>query len=86
LRGYRFPSLLKEYRREYEKGITDEAAEKGLRKLLKHCREKVPYYAELLSETSVRQIDDDPRACLRKLPLLTKDIIRAHFDRRQVER
>jgi phenylacetate-CoA ligase len=63
--------------------MTDEAAEKGLRKLLKHCREKVPYYAELLSETSVRQIDDDPRACLRKLPLLTKDIIRAHFERLQ---
>src|SRR5438046_2030113 len=83
LRGYRFPALLKRYLREYETGVSGETTTRALRRLLGHCHEMVPYYADLLSETTVRQLADDPRGALQRLPMLTKDTIRANFDRLQ---
>jgi phenylacetate-CoA ligase len=78
-RGYRFPALLNRYLAEYECGVSGEATSIGLRRLLAHCQEKVPYYAELLSGTSSRRIQDEPRETLRSLPVLTKDLIRTNF-------
>src|SRR5437764_9131549 len=82
LRGYRFPALLKQYLREYETGVSGQTT-MALHRLLGHCREMVPYYADLLSETTAHQIADNPREVLQRLPVLTKDIIRANFDRLQ---
>src|SRR5438552_3041714 len=79
LRGYRFPSLLKRYLHEYESGVNAGTTTLALSRLLRHCREKVPYYAELLAGTSPRQIEQDPTNALLRLPLLTKDLIRTHF-------
>lgn len=83
LRGYRFPALLKQYLREYEDGLSGEATTLALSRLLRHCRQMVPYYADLLAETSSAEIDRDPRGCLQKLPLLTKQLIRANFQQLQ---
>jgi phenylacetate-CoA ligase len=84
LRGYRFPSLLSDHLREYERGVNGETVTRALRQLLRHCRSAVPYYAELLEETGIRGIEGgDPRGYLQRLPILTKEIIRANFSRMQ---
>jgi phenylacetate-CoA ligase len=83
LRGYRFPLLLKKYAREYEDGLSGEITTLALSRLLRHCRAMVPYYADLLAEVSPNELKRDPRACLQKLPLLTKQLIRANFQQLQ---
>src|SRR6267154_1081916 len=83
LRGYRFPALLKQYLRDYELGLSEETTTKALRKLLRHCREMVPYYGDLLAGTPVNQLIKDPRGCLQRLPVLKKETIRSNFDRLQ---
>jgi len=81
VRGYRFPSLLSDCLREYERSVNAETVTRALRRLLRHCESTVPHYAELLEETGVGRIEEDPRACLQRLPILTKEIIRANFCR-----
>jgi phenylacetate-CoA ligase len=83
LRGYRFPALLKQYGREYQDGVSAETTTLALSRLLRHCRQMVPYYAELLAEFSLDEIDRDPRGCLQNLPLLTKELIRENFQKLQ---
>jgi len=84
LRGYRFPSILLAYSREYEGGMNGEMVTRGLRQLLQHCRTAVPHYAELLEEAGVGRIEGpDARAWLQRLPILTKEILRANFSRLQ---
>jgi phenylacetate-CoA ligase len=84
-RGYRFPALLKRYLEEYESGVSAEATNIALGRLLLHCRKSVPYYAELLSGASPRRLQEEPREALRALPILTKNLIRANFKRLQSE-
>lgn len=83
LRGYRFPALLKQYVSEYNDGLTGGTTTRALARLLRHSREMVPYYADLLAGVSLAEIDDNPQCCLQKLPLLTKELIRANFARLQ---
>src|SRR5438105_14645365 len=83
LRGYRFPALLKRYLRDYDLGLSGETTTAALRELLRHCREMVPYYRDLLSDTTVHQLDQDPRGALQRLPVLKKETIRSNFDRLQ---
>jgi len=83
LRGYRFPALLKQYVREYDEGVNGETTTLALSRLLRHCRQMVPYYADLLRAISSDEIDQNPRECLQKLPLLTKTLIRTNFERLQ---
>ena len=45
----------------------------------------VPYYVKLMSTLTERDIIDNPEACLRMLPILTKDIIRVKFDQLKCE-
>jgi phenylacetate-CoA ligase len=80
LRGYRFPSLLRQYLGEYEGGIDAETNSCALRRLLHHCRENVPYYSDLLSRRDRPEIERDPVSALESLPVLTKDLIRRNFD------
>lgn len=82
LRGYGFPSLLRKHRREYERGVSGSATTLALNRLLRHCRQEVPYYAELLEQGDGRgAASADPREVLRRLPVLTKAIIREEFGR-----
>ena len=84
LRGYRFPALVSAYRRQYERGADRETVTRALRQLLQHCRNAVPHYAELMQKTGVDRIEsEDPRACLQRLPILTKEIIRSNLSRLQ---
>ncbi len=76
-RGYRFPSLFSQYRREYERGVDEKATLKALTELLQHCRTSVPYYAESIDHAG-KMGNADPRDYLRRLPLLTKQTIRVN--------
>jgi phenylacetate-coenzyme A ligase PaaK-like adenylate-forming protein len=77
-RGYRFPALLADYLREYKRGGDGGTAVGALRQLLRHCRDSVPYYAELLKKTDVCGIEK-----LHRLPILRKADIRANFNKLQ---
>src|SRR5258708_6601699 len=80
LRGYRFPSFLERYSREYEHGVGEETAMRALGSLLRHCRQSVPYYAgRLQHRESTRLETADPRESLFRLPVMTKETIRANF-------
>jgi phenylacetate-coenzyme A ligase PaaK-like adenylate-forming protein len=81
LLGYNFPALYAEYLHAVTQGDPACTAAGALRDMLLHCKRSVPYYAELMAGLSQDDISEDPEACLRTLPILTKDIIRAQFDR-----
>src|SRR5437899_112930 len=84
LRGYRFPSFLSDYLREWERGCTRETVSTALSRLLSHCRNAVPYYADLLKKTGGRRGNEaDPYQTLLRLPVLKKQTIRDSFERLQ---
>lgn len=50
-------------------------------KLLEHCQKSVPYYANIMSQVgNEASIKENPELYIQKLPILTKDIIRANFE------
>ena len=53
---------------------------KRLQKLVHHCYDHVPYYRNLFDSLSLSPDDIRSRADLAKLPVLTKQIVREHFD------
>ncbi|MFN8464424.1 MAG: hypothetical protein U0X20_02690 [Caldilineaceae bacterium] len=54
--------------------------QEALADLLRHCAVHVPYYAELIAAAGNRY-EADATKYLHGLPLLTKDIVRAQFER-----
>jgi phenylacetate-CoA ligase len=82
LRGYRFPALYSEYRESYEANSSRAIISAAMAKLLKHCRDFVPYYSELLDHASKHSAEiANPTEVLRRLPILTKEIIRSQFEK-----
>ncbi len=51
-----------------------------LQKLIQHCYTNVPYYINLFKSLSLTPDDIKTREDLRKLPVLTKQMIRDHYD------
>jgi phenylacetate-CoA ligase len=80
LRGFRFPQLYAEHLQAVIWGDPAESAAECLKEILLHCQRSVPYYADLMAGLKESEIIDDPEACLRTLPILTKDIIRDEFE------
>jgi phenylacetate-CoA ligase len=84
LRGYRFPSFLGQYMREYQRGAGAETTNRALKRLLLHCRQSVPYYSEHLRDFDRTSGDEiAPTQYLARLPILTKAKIRAQFEKLQ---
>src|SRR5690242_1844134 len=80
LRGYGFPSLLRQYLREYDQGVGAMTSAYALHKLLCHCHRAVPFYSERLEDIGFSPKDqEDPVKYLSRLPLLTKEEIRSNF-------
>lgn len=50
-----------------------------LRRLVRHCYENVPYYRRVFMERKLRPEDIRDREDLAKLPVLTKQLIREHY-------
>ena len=79
-RGYRFPALLSQFGRKYERGVNAEITTRALVELLQHCGAKVEYYSELFARAG--EIGNaDPREYLQRLPILSKQMIRANFEK-----
>ena len=79
--GYRFPALYADHLRALSQDDLAHSAASALSGILLHCKRSVPYYTELMTGLTEHEIIATPKACLRTLPILTKDIIRAQFDR-----
>ena len=52
-----------------------------IRKVLKHCRQHVPYYRDLFQENDIHPQDIRSFADLQKIPELSKDILRKEQER-----
>jgi len=51
-----------------------------LRRLIEHAYERVPYYRRIMDERDIRPSDIRSGEDLRKLPVLTRDLVRANFE------
>lgn len=81
LKGYKYPKVYKQFRKEYISGIPENTTINLLRNILTHCNKSVPYYADLISQIDCKEsLEEYPEIYLSKLPILTKDIIRANFE------
>jgi len=82
LDGSQLPSVLKflkekEYESlEHNKKIQEEL----LKKLLIHCYENIPYYTDVLTDCDVIVNGEVNLANFSNIPVLTKEIIREHFE------
>jgi phenylacetate-CoA ligase len=80
-RGYKYPFLYKQFLKEDDSGINPDTTINLLSKLLHHCQQSVPYYAELMNQISKETFSEqDPKEYLLNLPILTKDRIRSNFE------
>lgn len=53
---------------------------KRMQRLILHCYNKVPYYRNLFRQLNLTPNDFQTREDLQKLPILTKQIVRDHFE------
>ena len=79
LRGQALGRYYNSFLREYRDGIPPDTTTRLLVDLLTHCKHAVPYYAEVMYNMA-DSFNEDPKEYLRRFPILTKDIIRNHFD------
>ena len=79
LRGQPLGTYYEHLLREYRDGIPPDTTRKLLIQLLAHCRQSVPYYAEVMRDLG-DSFYEDPEEYLRHFPVLTKNTIRSHFD------
>ncbi len=57
-----------------------EYQENRLKKIIHYCYEKVPYYHHLFKDLDIKPEQIQSVEDLEKIPILTKDIIRTHYD------
>jgi len=79
LRGQPLGTYYERFLREDQHGIPADTSKKLLVQLLAHCKQSVPYYAEVMRDIG-DSFYEDPEEYLRRFPILTKDIIRSRFD------
>jgi phenylacetate-CoA ligase len=79
LRGQALGAYYERFLREYRSGIPPDTTKKLLIRMLSHCRQSVPYYAEVMRDLG-DSFYDDPEEYLRNFPVLTKDTIRSHWE------
>jgi phenylacetate-CoA ligase len=71
--------VYRKYKREDAQGVPEDTPDKLLARLLRHCEQQVPYYAARMAAVDL-SYREDPAAYLERLPILTKDLIRTHFE------
>ncbi len=77
LRGSAVPAYYRQYL-EADQRPAPETSRDLLARLLRHCREKVPHYSEILRD--LPNPEEDPFGVLQRMPILTKSTIRARFE------
>ncbi len=80
--GKNFRRKLDEFERLewYSRQQLEEYQSRGLRRLISHCYANVPYYRRVMDERGLQPDDIQSISDLPKLPLLTRDDVRANFD------
>jgi len=78
LRGSRMPRYYREFLEQDALGPSPETGLASLSGLLRHCKERVPHYAELLR--GLPEPEKDPLGVLGRMPILTKRTIRERFE------
>jgi phenylacetate-CoA ligase len=79
LRGRSLPLFYKRFLREDTFGVPPDRTRNLLIELISHCQHAVPYYKELICNQD-QDFKSNPELYLAKFPILTKNIIRTHFD------
>jgi len=79
--GAKFDMLLEEFDRRQWNAPDDIAqyCDQRLRELIKHCYDNVPYYKKVMQEKRLRPEDIKTANDLQKIPVLTRDDVRNHF-------
>jgi phenylacetate-CoA ligase len=67
------------YRREDQVGVPEGTTRQLLSRLLAHCAEAVPYYAEIMARRG-EAYKQSPEAYLAQFPILTKGLLTRHFE------
>jgi phenylacetate-CoA ligase len=80
LKGSSFPLIYEDLVRQDRDGVAPDTTKRLLFQLLAHCQQSVPYYAAFMKEVG-GSFEEDPEAYLLNLPILTKEVIREHFER-----
>lgn len=79
MRGLNWGHYYERFQREDQMGIHPDTSRKLLTRILAHCQQSVPYYRGRMLNLG-GSFGEDPFSYLQSLPILTKDIIRSHFD------
>lgn len=84
LTGSTLPELYRQFHQQDREGLSEQATSATMSlllwRLLAHCRESVPYYAELMAQHGQPSVQE-VREYLGELPILTKQLIRSCGDR-----
>src|SRR3990172_5300720 len=79
-RGDKFPAVYNNIKKSTELRDFENVGNKCLSEILKHCKKNVPYYRNIfnsLGDIEIRK--GNPIDIIKKIPPMTKDIIRRHF-------
>jgi phenylacetate-CoA ligase len=79
LRGQPLRTYYERFSREEKDGVPPDTSKRLLVQLLEHCQQNVPYYRETM-RTVGNSFHEDPEEYLKNFPILTKNIIRSHFN------
>jgi phenylacetate-CoA ligase len=79
IRGFNSFHYYQKFQREDQRGIHPDTTKRLLIQILTHCQRSVSYYRDTMRNLG-RSFEDNPFTYLQNLPILTKDIIRSHFD------
>jgi phenylacetate-CoA ligase len=78
LRGQPLGRYYHRYLEQYQNGIPADTTRQSLARLLQHCEQAVPYYAEVIRQKG-RAFLDDPVEYLQDFPVLTREKLHRHF-------
>ena len=79
IRGQALGAYYARLLQEDRNGIPPDTTHKLLIQLLAHCKRSVPYYSKVIHRLG-NSFYENPEEYLRDFPILTKDIIRSHFE------
>jgi phenylacetate-CoA ligase len=77
-RGDKFPAVYKSIKKSIELGDFGNVGNKCLSEILIHCKKNVSYYKNIFVG-DIELCKGDPIDIIRKIPPMTKDIIRRHY-------
>jgi phenylacetate-CoA ligase len=79
-RGDKFPAIYNKIKASIDLGDFENVGNKCLSEILKYCKKNVPYYRNILDSVDDIELGKgDPIDIIKKIPPMTKDIIRRHF-------